>query len=222
MAKRKLQKYAELASFKNVIQPGWEELENGFYLKGKWAKGYFNNEHPVILELGCGKGEYTVNLAKQFPLKNFIGIDKKGARLWKGSGQALDTGLQNAVFIRANAESLPLLFGKGELSEIWLTFPDPQPKRKQEKKRLTNPSFLKLYKQVLKKYGIIHLKTDNIPLFDYTLEKIKEEGYHLIDFKRDLYSAPPEWAVSAIKTHYELRFLDKGSKIAYLKFRLRH
>ena len=220
MPKQKLRRYAELLTFKNVFEPSFNEIKNGYTLKGKWASSHFNNDHPIVLELGCGKGEYTVNLAKQFPDKNFIGIDIKGDRMWRGSKSASEEQLHNVVFIRLDIANTDLVFDTDEISEIWITFPDPQPKNRQAKKRLTNPLFLQKYKRFLLKDGIIHLKTDNVPLFEYTLEVIEREGHQLLKSTNDLYSIEKSNGVFEIKTFYEKKFLAAGLPICYLKFSL--
>jgi tRNA (guanine-N7-)-methyltransferase len=169
MGKDKLRRFAEIATFANVKQ-----LEEGKVLKGHWANSQFCNNNPVILELACGKGEYTVNLAKLFPDKNFIGIDYKGNRIWRGAKTAIEEEITNVAFLRIQIENLLDYFSDNEVSEIWITFPDPQPQVSREKKRLTSPRFLEKYKSILVPDGIIHLKTDNDQLHDYTLEKISE------------------------------------------------
>ena len=218
MAKKKLQRYAELATFDNVLQPALDEIEGGFYLKGKWAGEYFKNDNPIVLELGCGKGEYTISLAAKHSDKNFIGIDIKGARIWKGSRTALENNMKNVVFIRMSINKIGSFFGEDEVSEIWLTFPDPQLGNSRIKKRLTSPGFLKMYETTMQKGGIIHLKTDNIPFFDYTLEMIKENNYKLIWATRDLYDSGKANEIHSIRTFYEQKFLDEGLPICYLKF----
>lgn len=221
--KGKLEKFEELKSFTNVFQFKFEEITNDFPLKGKWAKDYFKNDNPVILELGCGKGEYTLGLARQFPDKNFIGVDIKGNRIWKGSKIALNEGLSNVAFVRVYIDHIESFFGKDEISEIWLTFPDPQMKRKN--KRLSSPRFLSKYKNLLVDGGIIHLKTDSLELFDYTLEVIKENHYELIASTYDLYNDINNigldiTSILSIKTFYEEMFLKEGKKTNYLKFKL--
>lgn len=221
MSKRKLQKFAELGKFSNVFQPKKQDIvPDGFYLKGKWSVNYFKNNHPIVLELGCGKGEYTTGLAEKYPLRNFIGMDIKGERLWRGAKTVIEKGLSNVVFIRNQIENINAFFDSNEISEIWITFPDPQPNKPRIKKRLTSPLFLDRYKHILISGGIIHLKTDNVPLFDYTLEVIKENNYHLIFETHDLYANPPEDNLLGIKTFYEKMFLDEGLAICYLKFQL--
>ncbi|MFH0865607.1 MAG: tRNA (guanosine(46)-N7)-methyltransferase TrmB [Bacteroidota bacterium] len=219
MTKRKLQKFAELGTFENVFQPkNVDFIYNGFFLKGKWASEYFINSNPVILELGCGKGEYTTGLAEKYPGKNFIGIDIKGERLWKGSKTALDKKINNVAFIRTQIEHINYFFNKDEVSEIWITFPDPQPNKPKTKKRLISPKFLDRYMKILVPGGIIHLKTDNVPLFDYSLDVIKNAGHNLLYKTHDLYGNELIDDVLSIKTFYEKMFLEEGLPICYLKF----
>lgn len=218
MAKNKLQRYAELATFDNVLQPALEEIEGGFHLKGKWVKEYFKNDNPIVLELGCGKGEYTISLAEKYPDKNFIGIDIKGARIWKGSRTALENNMKNVAFIRMSIDKIGSFFGEDEVSEIWITFPDPQPGRSRIKKRLTSPGFLKMYENIMQEGGVIHLKTDNIAFFDYTQEMIRENNYKLIWVTHDLYGSGKANDILSIRTFYEQKFLDEGLSICYLRF----
>lgn len=219
MTKRKLRKYAELGTFENVFQPENNDfIHDGFFLKGRWAAEYFKNSNPIVLELGCGKGEYTTGLAEKYPEKNFIGIDIKGERLWKGSKTAFEKKIQNVAFIRTQIEHINSFFVKNEVTEIWITFPDPQPNKPKIKKRLTSPQFLERYKKILASNSIIHLKTDNIPLFDYTLDVIKEKGHKLIFETYDLYKCAEQNNELSIKTFYEKKFLEEGLSICYLKF----
>ncbi len=221
MTKRKLERFAELIHFENVIQPMQEEyIPVTYKYKGKWKSEYFNNSNPVVLELGCGKGEYTVGLAEKYPDINFIGIDIKGERIWKGSKFALDNQLKNVAFLRTRIEFINFFFDKDEVSEIWITFPDPQPNKPRIKKRLTSKQFLENYRMILKKDGIIHLKTDNEFLFDFTLDVIKEGNHQLIFKTKDLYNAGHDDDNLSIRTYYEQMFLEKKISICYLKFRL--
>ena len=182
MGKDKLRRFAEIATFANVKQ-----LDEGKVLKGNWAVSQFHNNNPVILELACGTGEYTVNLAKLFPDKNFIGIDYKGNRIWRGAKTAIEEGIHNVAFLRIQIENLLDYFAENEISEIWITFPDPQPQDSREKKRLTFPKFLEKYKSILVQDGVVHLKTDNDQLHDYTFDKINELGLKLKVRTEDLY-----------------------------------
>lgn len=218
MAKRKLRQYAEVNSFSNVVQPDYELIQRGHDLKGNWAKDHFQNNHPIVLELGCGKGEYTVNLAEKYPNKNFIGIDRKGARIWTGSKYALEYGLTNVAFLRVDVRVLHLLFEPGEVDEIWITFPDPQPKQSQIKRRLTNPKFLERYKRVLSSGGCVHLKTDNLLFHKYTVKVLEEMNYAILERTQDLYREDGFEEASSIQTFYEKKFLDEGLPITYLKF----
>lgn len=221
--KNKLKKFAEINSFSNVIQPSaYHHNKNDFPFKGKWKHAYFGNKNPIILEVGCGKGEYTVSLGKAYPNHNFIGIDIKGNRIWKGAKDALTEGLQNVAFLRTQAEHINSFFGEKEISGIWLTFPDPQEKKARAKKRLTSPSFLEKYQKILIPNSPIHLKTDNQLLFDYTLYIIREKKHRLLACIYDLYSNHPEAEplLREIQTYYEKMFLKEGKAIHYLKFSL--
>lgn len=222
-SKNKLKRFRENETFSNVIQPERDEiLSNTFDLKGKWGKQFFKNEHPIVLELGCGKGEYTVNLAKKYPKKNFIGVDIKGARLWRGAKTALDDGLPNVGFLRTQIELLDHLFGQHEVDEIWITFPDPQIKYKRTKHRLTNAKFLELYKLILIPEGIIHLKTDSEFMHGYTLGLLHGLGHEVLYAHHDVYGndyTPEE--VTSIKTYYESQYLEEGKKITYIRFKLK-
>jgi len=221
MPKRKLQRFAEMKTFPNVIQPSLEAVFNkDYYLKGAWNKEYFKNSNPVILELGCGKGEYTTELARRFPAMNFIGVDIKGSRLWKGARIALQENLVNAAFLRTHIEFIDSFFNHDEVNEIWLTFPDPQEKKK--RKRLTSPRFLNTYSRFMKNHGIIHLKTDNQVLYDYTLDLVRKNGLVIKFHTNDLYNSGFENELLVIKTYYEKQFLDQGLKINYLSFELNH
>lgn len=220
MGKNKLQHYKDIESYDNLFQYSYEEIKKGFPLKGKWKKDYFRNNKPITLELGCGKGEYTLGLAKKYPDKNFIGIDIKGARLWRGCKTALEEELKNIVFIRTPIELIEHYFGEGEIDEIWITFPDPHLKTPRTRKRLTYPRFLELYRNILAKGGIIHLKTDNQMLFDYTYELLNELNLEIIFHTRDLYNSGIDDDILSIKTFYEKKFLEKNIPIKYLKFRI--
>ncbi len=213
MGKDKLRRFAEIATFDNVI-----ELEDGKPLKGNWARQQFKNNHPLILELGCGKGEYTVNLARLYPEKNFIGIDYKGNRIWRGAKTAIEENIPNVAFLRIQIENLLDYFSEQEVDEIWITFPDPQPQVSREKKRLTSPRFLEKYKQILKKGAPVHLKTDSDLLYAYTCEKISELGLITEVQSDDLYASGLSDEVLSIKTYYEKRYLAQNKNINYLKF----
>jgi len=218
--KKKLQRFAENETFKNMFQPSYDDVKDGYFMKGKWAKDFFKNNNPIILELGCGKGEYTVGLAEKYPLKNFIGIDLKGARMWRGCKTSNEKSMENVAFIRSKINHIDKIFDKNEIEEIWITFPDPQPKTHRANKRLTSQQFLEKYKEILNQNGIIHLKTDNSFLFLYTLEIIQEYKHKLIFQTLDLYKSGITEDVILFKTFYEKMFLEKEIKIKYLKFSL--
>ena len=213
MGKDKLKRFAEVDTFANVLQ-----LDAGKPYKGQWAKEFFKNSNPVVLELACGKGEYTVNLATLFPNKNFIGVDYKGNRIWRGAKTALEEGVNNVAFLRIQIETILEYFAPGEVDEIWITFPDPQPQVSREKKRLTSPRFLDKYKEILKPGGVLNLKTDNDDFHAYTFEKIVEKGFHLHVKTEDLYHSEFVNEVLSIKTFYEKKYLKDNKNINYLKF----
>lgn len=223
MPKRKLQRFAEIITFANVIHhprkgPEIEDLP----LKGKWCDKQFGNSNPLVVELGCGKGEYTIGLAKQNPGKNFIGVDLKGNRIWRGAKEAIDMALPNVAFLRTRIDNIESTFGRNEVDEIWITFPDPQPQSPRERKRLTSPGFLKKYKSILKPGGTINLKTDNAGFYEYTLEVIHKNDLELIDFCPDLYLEPSlrDHMLTDIQTFYEKKFSAAGHKISYVKFKI--
>ena len=221
-SKNKLKRFQENVLFSNVFQPERETLEKDqFSLKGQWRASYFKNNNPIVLELGCGKGEYSVHLASAEPKKNFIGIDIKGARFWRGAKSALEENRQNVCFVRAQIELIETIFGPQEVDEIWITFPDPQIKFKRTKHRLTQPAFLSRYKHIIKPKGYIHLKTDSEFLYGYTLGLI-ESGWGKLDYAHhDIYHnvhAPEE--ATAVQTFYEKKFLDENKPITYIKFQL--
>lgn len=223
MAKRKLQRFAENATFNHFFQPGWEELTAGFPLYGKWNSDFFKNTHPVIIEMGCGKGEYTVDLSDKYPQLNFIGVDKKGARMWRGAKTSKEENRPNVAFLRIRAENINKVFAPNEVDEIWITFPEPQPNSPRHSKRFTSPQFIERYRQILKPGGIIHLKTDSDIFYTYTLEVIREGGHHLLYNNSDLYANPDDPEVKDVidvQTHYEKIWLSQGFTIKYLKFRL--
>lgn len=224
MGKKKLKRFAEIASFANVIQPNDRYPVEDHPFKGKWNQAFFQNDKPIILEMGCGKGEYTLALARKYPGLNFIGIDIKGERLWKGAHQALEEGIANAAFLRIQAERINHFFGPAEVSGIWITFPDPQPRQSREKKRLTSPRFLERYARILRPASPIHLKTDSTDLFEYTLEVVRSGGHSLLYHTADLYEEGnvDEPLIKAIQTHYESIFRSEGIPIKYLRFSLNH
>ncbi len=219
MAKKKLARFAEVLEFNNVVQAGVEEVFNRKHrLYGKWSDEFFGRNRPVIVELGCGKGEYSVGLADMFPERNFIGVDIKGARLWKGARYAYRNKMQNVGFIRTRIEFISSFFARDEVDEIWLTFPDPQLKK--ARKRLTSPGFLNRYRSFLKSAGPVHLKTDSSELYEYTLSVIRFNSLELLENTTDLYGLGLTDKVLSIKTFYEQQFLDQGKPIFYLKFRI--
>jgi tRNA (guanine-N7-)-methyltransferase len=221
VGKDKLKRFNELNTFERVFQPGLDKIiKEDFHLKGKWGNEVFGNDHPIILELGCGKGEYTVGLAGIFPEKNFIGIDIKGARMWKGAKEAHFGGLRNSAFLRTRIEFIGSFFAKDEVDEIWITFPDPQPKQRWVGKRLSGAVFLNRYRHFLKDGGIIHLKTDSFALYQYTLSLTKANNLEILHSTADLYKYPDCDKVPNIQTYYEKQFLDRGFPITYLSFRL--
>lgn len=219
MAKNKLRKFSEMAEFKNVFQPpnkGY--IKEDFELRGKWNKNFFKNSNPIILELGCGKGEYTIELAKRDKNKNYIGIDIKGARIWKGAKTAIDLELNNVAFLRAKVNYINNFFAENEISEIWITFPDPQPKK--AKNRLTSDIFLNYYQKILKNNSIIHLKTDSFELFQYTIHLLIKNKIEPLELYSDIYSSKVNSIITQVQTHYEKLFLAENKKITYLSFRL--
>jgi tRNA (guanine-N7-)-methyltransferase len=221
MVKKKLERFAEMETFPNVIQPSFEEVFGKEYpIKGTWNNQIFRNDNPIVLELGCGKGEYTTGLARRFPGKNFIGIDIKGSRIWRGAKTALSERLENVSFLRTRIEMIRSFFGKDEVNEIWLTFPDPRLKKK--RKRLTSPRFLNAYGSFLKDRGLIHLKTDSLILYQYTLDVVRHNNLRIIIHSQDLYHSDIESDILGIQTFYERQFLDQGMQIRYLCFELSH
>lgn len=221
-SKNKLKRFKENETFSNVLQPAREEVLSGdFSLKGKWRTDFFKTDNPVVLELGCGKGEYAVSLARKYPDKNFIGVDIKGARFWRGAKTALEENLGNVAFLRAQIELIDLFFEKDEIDEIWITFPDPQIKYKRTKHRLTNAGFLAKYKKILREDGVVHLKTDSEFMHGYTLGLLHGSGREVLYAHHDVYSneySPEE--VTSIQTFYEKQYLEQQKPITYIKFRL--
>lgn len=221
MGKDKIRRFAAVKEYTNFFEPA---IGQEYAMKGKWRSDYFKNENPIVLELGCGKGEYSVGLAKHFPNKNFIGVDIKGARMYIGATEAREEGLHNVAFLRTKIDFITDCFAENEIDEIWLTFSDPQPKK--VNKRLSSPPFIERYKKLLKPGGIVHMKTDSDLLFEYTEEQIKEHNYELLELTWDLYGELPEnidpqtREIFHIKTHYEKLFTAKGSVIKYVKFKI--
>ncbi len=221
MGKNKHRKFADNETFANMVQaPRADLLENGLPLKGKWHKEFFKNNKPIVLELGCGKGEYTVGLGERFPDKNFIGIDIKGARMWRGARTATDNKMDNIGFLRTHIELIHNCFAKGEVSEVWITFPDPQIKYRRRKKRLTAPDMLEMYRKVLTDDAIIHLKTDSQFLHGYTLGIVEGYGHKVLDSSYDIDRQKSDNELLKIRTNYESIFRDKGMTITYIKFQL--
>ncbi len=225
MSKGKLQKFAEMETFKNVFQYPFSVVENvPFEMKGKWREQYFRNDNPIVLELGCGKGEYTVGLAKLFPDVNFIGVDIKGARMHTGAKQALEENLPNVAFLRTNIEIIDRFFAEGEVQEIWLTFSDPQ--MKNPRKRLTSTYFMERYRRFLVDGGLIHLKTDSNFLFTYTTYMVNGNQLPVLFRTEDLYHTEgfdeQTAKILGIQTYYESQWIERGLNIKYMKFRLPH
>ena len=224
MSKKKQPKFAENLTFPHLFQPELNEVMEGrFVNKGRWGEQFFRNNNPIVLELGCGKGEYSVALSQTSPNKNYIGIDIKGARLWRGSKTVKEKELKNVAFIRTKIEFIEGFFGENEVDEIWLTFSDPQPQK--PRKRLSSKAFIDRYKKFLKPGGIIHLKTDSRLLFNYTLEEIRDQGYQLGLYTFDLYNElekfPEDFRETLkVKTYYEKMWLEKGFNINYVSFKV--
>lgn len=221
-SKNKLKRFKENETFSNVVQPSREEILKGeAAYRGKWQKDFFKNNNAIVLELGCGKGEYSVALAREHPEKNFIGIDIKGARFWRGAKTALEEELNNVGFIRSQIELVDDLFAEDEVDEIWITFPDPQIKYKRTKHRLTNSEFLQKYKKILKPGGVVNLKTDSEFMHGYTLGLLHGEGHEILQSNHDVYKneySPKE--VTGIQTFYEKQYLEQGKPITYIQFRI--
>ena len=213
MGKDKLRRFAEIETFANVMQ-----LDEGKPFKGNWSKDHFQNDKPLILELACGKGEYTVSLAKLFPDHNFIGIDYKGNRIWRGAKTAIEENIGNVAFLRIQIENILDYFDESEISQIWITFPDPQPQLSREKKRLTSTRFLNKYKVIFNAEGILHLKTDSDSFHEYTLKMIGEHDMNLLKRTEDLYNSDLVTDVLSIKTYYEKKYLANDKNINYLSF----
>lgn len=223
MGKGKLAKFAEMETFNNVFQYPYSVIDNvPFEMKGKWREEFFKNDNPIVLELGCGKGEYAVGMARMFPNINFIGVDIKGARMWTGAKAAIEEGLPNVAFLRTNIEIIDRFFADGEVQEIWLTFSDPQ--MKNERKRLTSTYFMERYRRFLVDGGLIHLKTDSNFLFTYTKEMVKENKLEVEMCTDDLYHATNldegTKSILGIRTYYESMWLERGLNIKYIKFKL--
>ncbi len=217
MGRNKLMKFAMNAQRRNVVEPGKEMFDQ---VKKRWHEVFFENNNPIVLELGCGRGEYTTGLAGVYPEKNFIGIDVKGSRFYKGSTYAVENNLLNVAFLRTPVELMGEFFGEGEVDEIWITFCDPRPRDRDEKRRMTGPMFLDIYRKFLKKGGVVHLKHDNKEFVDWTLEVLKNEGINPEVLTYDLYQSTLLVEHYEIQTAYEQKWLAEGIKINYLRFRL--
>ncbi len=219
MTRAKLKRFEENKSLSNILQDTNPKFDK---IKGNWNKLHFNNEFPLTVEMGCGKGEYTVGLAREFKDRNFVGVDVKGDRIWVGSKQAIDEGLEHVAFLRAQIQQIDQFFDNGEVDSIWITFPDPRPKDRDIKRRLTSPRFLELYKKLLKPEGQVFFKTDNTALFEYSLETLNErEDITGLAYTFDLYDSEYINDHFGIKTNFEQKYLDLGEKIKYLKFQFK-
>ena len=218
--KSKLKRFEIIAGRDNVIEPG-KELFNT--IKGKWSKEYFKNDRPITIELACGRGEYSVNLARQFPDRNYIGIDKKGDRLWKGSTWAVEDGLKNVALLRTDILFIESFFEAGEVDEVWLTFPDPLPRKRDAKRRLSSARYLDMYKKILQPNGYFRFKTDNTDLFNFTLEELSyRNDIQDFEYTHDLYQSALRPECYDIKTKYEEMFSAQGELIKYLRFKFSH
>ncbi|TYC10213.1 tRNA (guanosine(46)-N7)-methyltransferase TrmB [Bizionia gelidisalsuginis] len=222
-SKNKLKRFNENETFNNVFQPSREELVTAeFALKGKWRDTFFKNENPLVLELGCGKGEYSVALAKQYPNKNFVGVDIKGARFWRGAKTGIEENIPNVAFLRTQIELIDHAFAENEVDEIWITFPDPQIKYKRTKHRMTNAEFLERYKKILKLEGLVNLKTDSEFMHGYTLGLLHGAGHEVLYANHDVYKqegSPEE--VTSIQTYYEGQYLAQNKPITYIRFKIK-
>jgi tRNA (guanine-N7-)-methyltransferase len=219
VGKNKLKRFEENLNFSNLVQPKLVYPPVDHRLKGNWRSEFFRNENPVVVELGCGRGEYTVNLARLFPGKNFIGIDWKGARLWRGAKTGHEAMMSNAGFLRIQIQTIGSYFAQGDVDELWITFPDPQMQKTRERKRLTSPRFLDIYRQFVKPGGIINLKTDSLPFYEYTLGVLDAQKIVPERATDDLYAMGTDEVLS-IKTTYESIWLKEGARICYLRFPL--
>jgi tRNA (guanine-N7-)-methyltransferase len=221
MGKDKLARFAAIKTFENVLEYARNQP---FPMRGNWHRDFFKNDKPLIIELGCGKGEYSVGLAKMYPQTNFLGLDIKGNRMFIGAREALTLNMTNVGFLRTRIDFIEALFGPNEVDEIWLTFSDPQPQK--PKKRLSSSMFIQRYRKFLKPGGLVHMKTDNDVLFEFTMEQIEEHGYPIVDYRPDLYATletetdPAQRDIFSIKTHYEQLFHSKGHVIKYVCFKI--
>ncbi|MBL4708609.1 MAG: tRNA (guanosine(46)-N7)-methyltransferase TrmB [Flavobacteriales bacterium] len=224
--KRKLEHFAEMKTFPHAFEPELDEVfRTDYHMKGNWRKKFFKNENPLVVEFGCGKGEYSVGMGRKFPNKNFIGVDIKGARMWRGAKTAQEEDLNNIAFLRTRIEFIEACFAENEVDEIWITFPDPQMKDRREKKRLTGPLFIERYRKFLKPNGIIHLKTDSDFFYEFSVEECERNGYEVLFKTANLYKEGIQnfdtdfQETLSIKTHYEQIFTEKGHSIHYLRFK---
>lgn len=219
MSRQKIARFAEISARDNVVEPGKKIIEE---IRGNWQKHFFRNENDITIEVACGRGEYAVGLARLFPDQNFIGVDLKGERIWKGSSTALEENLSNVGFLRVHLLELSQFFGKEEISAIWITFPDPRPKARDAKRRITHPRFLEIYKDIIKPGGTIYFKTDNTALFEYTLEILQQRNdIEELKYTFDLYHSELEPECFEIRTRYEQKFSKKGHDIKYLRFKFK-
>ncbi len=220
MAKHKLQRFAENETFTNLFQRSHFDCQNvPFPLKGRWHEDYFHNDHPIVLELGCGKGEYTIAMAQRNPNSNFIGIDRKGARLWRGCKDALENNMSNVAFLRITIDRISYYFAPGEVDEIWVTFPDPQ--LQHERRRLVSPRFVSYYRQILKESGgVLNLKTDSQELYEYVLQTAPIEKWELIEHVDDVYNQPCDEILKNVQTFYEKMWLAQGKRISYVRIKI--
>ena len=219
MGKDKLKRFAENETFKNLFQHHYYHVkEERFPMKGKWHINYFKNNNPIVLELGCGRGEYTIGMAQSFPDKNFIGIDRKGARIWRGCKDGIEKNLTNVGFLRIKIEDIEHYFAQNEISEIWITFPDPQLKK--ERRRLISPNFISKYQKILNPVGVIHLKTDSRELYEYVLETAPRENWRIQKNIPDVYRVAESSILTEIQTFYERKWLLEGKEISYIMLRL--
>ena len=215
MGKNKLKRFAENETFDNLFQHNHFDARNEtFHLKGKWHDNYFKNNNPIVLELGCGRGEYSIGMAQQFPEKNFIGIDRKGARIWRGCKDGLEMNLKNVAFLRIKIEEIEYYFAQNEVHEIWVTFPDPQLRK--ERKRLISPNFISKYKNIIDAAGIIHLKTDSRELYEYVMETAPVEKWNVVENIENVYESATTSVLTEIQTFYEKKWLQEGKPISYI------
>jgi len=215
MGKDKLKRFAENETFENLFQHNNFDVQNEpFPLKGKWHSNYFKNDHPIVLELGCGRGEYTIGMAQRFPDKNFIGIDRKGARLWRGCKDGIEQNLTNVAFLRIKIEDIEYYFDKNEVHEIWVTFPDPQLRK--ERRRLISPNFISKYQKIIDPSGIIHLKTDSKELYEYVIATAPIEKWNVVEHIANVYETGETSILTEIQTFYEKKWLLEGKVISYI------